>query len=208
MYGRAEVGGQWAPRVVLALAPRPHGARWPALECPSQQRSRCPELDRTPCGAAAPRGAGAGARAAAGAARPRHLTCARSRPPSAPVLASSRPRRGRVPSLISPTSRRLAGPLRRALHSAHRNDTTPGRTPGRVAGARKGVFTAYVLRRVLLLFIAAGSAQAQLQEKKGTLRAPDNRASCRVCDQVAAKRADRADRQGRVAPGGGLVLTH
>jgi hypothetical protein len=25
--------------------------------------------------------------------------------------------------------------LRRALHSAHRNDATPGRTPGRVAGA-------------------------------------------------------------------------
>ena len=34
--------------------------------------------------------------------------------------------------------------LRRALHSAHRNDATPGRTPGRVAGARNGVFTAYV----------------------------------------------------------------
>jgi hypothetical protein len=42
--------------------------------------------------------------------------------------------------------------LRRALHSGHRSDVTPhchdatpGRTPGRVAGARKGVFTAYVL---------------------------------------------------------------
>src|SRR5262249_40818404 len=34
--------------------------------------------------------------------------------------------------------------LRRALHSAQRYDATPGRTPGLVAGARNGVFTAYV----------------------------------------------------------------
>jgi predicted ATPase len=45
----------------------------------------------------------------------------------------------------------FAEPLRRALHSAHRNDATPhrddatpGRIPGRMAGAGKGVFTAYV----------------------------------------------------------------
>ena len=43
--------------------------------------------------------------------------------------------RRRVPGLISPSSRRLAGPLRRALHSAHRSDATPHRddaTPGAV----------------------------------------------------------------------------
>ena len=66
--------------------------------------------DRTPCGAAAPRGAGAGARATAGAACPRRLT-----PRDRAHRRRRRPRlfadpAGRVPALISPTSRRLAGP--------------------------------------------------------------------------------------------------
>jgi hypothetical protein len=106
--------------------------------------------DRTSCGAAAPRGAAAGARAAAGAARPRRLTRARSRPPPAPPSPSVRGPGGAGSGPHLTDLRRLAGPLRRALHSAHRNDATPrrddatpGRTPGHVAGARKGVFTAF-----------------------------------------------------------------
>src|SRR4029453_15374007 len=58
------------------------------------------------------------------------------------------------PSGFRASSHDLPSPcraLRRALHSAHRRDATPhrddatrARTPGRVAGARKGVFTTYV----------------------------------------------------------------
>ena len=85
----------------------------------------------------------------------------RGGPPPPPDPLSVRPSAPPSPSVRGPGGagsgphltdlRRLAGPLRRALHSAHRNDATPrpddatpGRTPGHVAGARKGVFTAYV----------------------------------------------------------------
>jgi hypothetical protein len=84
-------------------------------------------------------------------------------PPPPPDPARSRP----PPAPPSPYVRGLGGtgsgfhltdlplpcrPLRRALHSAHRtdvtphrDDATPGRTPGHVAGARKAVVTAEVL---------------------------------------------------------------
>ena len=146
--GRVDRAAVWVPSLLLELLDQPKPALLHRAGVRSLRGSAADPRrgDRTPCGAAAPRGAGAGARAAAGAARPRRLTRARSRPPRAPPSPSVRGPAGRVPGLISPTSRRLAGPLRRALHSAHRNDATPhrddatlGRTPGRVAG-QKGRF--------------------------------------------------------------------
>ena len=133
--------------VCTAETPR----RWPLRRArPARVRSlRGPAADPrrgdgAPCGAPAPRGAGAGARAAAGAARPRRLIHGRSRPPPArpPPSVRGPGGAGSGPHLTDlPSPCRV---LRRALHSAHRNDATPGRTPGRAAGARNGVFTAYV----------------------------------------------------------------
>ena len=48
---------------------------------------------------------------------------------------------GRHVMLVVP---KTVAPERQPM-TAHRDDATPGRTPGRVAGARKGVFTVYVL---------------------------------------------------------------
>jgi hypothetical protein len=145
-------------RTVAAPVPR----RWPEAQLLRQcSRSRSWSVRAAAAaadpGGRAPRRAPAlgGARprrgAAAGSAR-RRLTRARSRAPPAPRSPSVR---GPGGAGSGPHLTDLPSPcraLRRALHSAHRNDATPhrddampGRTPGRVAGARKGVFTAYVL---------------------------------------------------------------
>jgi hypothetical protein len=54
-------------------------------------------------------------------------------PPRGAAVPVCSPARG-VPGLMSPTSLRLAGPLRRALHSALRNDATPRRDDATLGG--------------------------------------------------------------------------
>ena len=49
---------------------------------------------------------------------------------------------GRVPGCISRPPVALPGPSAARYTPPTRNDATPGRTPGCVAGTRKGVFTA------------------------------------------------------------------
>ena len=135
---------------------------------------------------------GAGARAVAGAARPRRLTLGDRAHHQAPPSSSFRGPGGTVPGLISPTSRLPCRPLRRALHSAHRNDGTPHRddaTPGRTPGVWRGRERAFSLST----FCRCANAVLAIPVANGAGSSPRNSSVGQGLAWPAALPSPRAD---------------